>query len=100
MNMKVIGNTFKNLSKEDDAGISIFGVYNLEFRNNTFDNTALSFRRQGGPADYVVIENNVFKVPSVKVAVKRDMGNVTYPEHNRIAGNTFQGSNTVLLPAK
>ena len=35
--MEIIGNTFKNLSQEDGVGISIFGAYNLEFKNNSFD---------------------------------------------------------------
>jgi hypothetical protein len=106
--MKVIGNTFKNLSTEDGGGISIFGAYNLEFRNNTFDNigktngssgNALFFRKHGGPADYVTINNNTFKGSKTKVAIQREKGNITYTEHNRISGNTFWGNNSVFLPA-
>ena len=107
--MKVTGNTFRNLSKDDGAGISIFGTYNLEFKDNTFDNigkadgtfgNALHFRRHGGAAEYVTIENNTFKGRNTKVAVQRENGNITFPEHNRVGGNTFLGSDKVLLPAR
>jgi hypothetical protein len=106
--MKVIGNMFRNLSKKDGAGISVFGSYNLEFNSNIFDNigksdgtsgNALFFRRHGGPVDYVTIENNTFKGENTKVAIQREVGNITYPEHNRISGNIFLSENKMFLPA-
>ncbi len=108
MDMRVTWNTFRNLSKKDGAGISVFGVRNLEIRDNTFDNigkadgtagNALFFRRHGGPADGVVIENNTFQGSNTKVAVQRELGNDTYPDRNSISGNTFLGPEGVFLPA-
>ena len=100
MNMKVTGNTFKDLSVKNRVGIAVFGASGLEFRNNVFDNTHLLFRRHGGPDDYISIVNNTFKGPRTTAPVQRDIGNVTYSGHNRIAGNTFLGNDTVLLPAE
>ncbi len=108
-NMQVIGNTFKNLSQEDGAGIAIFGVYKLQFQDNIFDNlgkadgtsgNALFFRRQGGPADYVTIKDNTFRGNRTKAAVQSENGNITYPEHNLISGNTFLNDSKVFLPAQ
>lgn len=99
VDVKIIGNTFKNLPMESGSGIEIFGGYNLELRNNIFDNTPLLFRRHGGPDDYVLIEDNIFKGLGKKAAIQRDLGNITYPGHNKITGNTFSGNNTVLLPS-
>lgn len=108
MDMQIAANTFKNLSKDDGLGVSIFGVYNLVLKDNIFDNVgkidgtygnALYFRKQGGVADYVTIENNIFKGNNTKVAIQRDKGNVTYPEHNKIKGNILLGNFNVFLPA-
>jgi hypothetical protein len=106
--MIITGNTFKNLSKENGNGISIFGVKNLEVSDNIFDNigkadgtsgNALFFRMHGGPAEIVTIVNNTFKGSNIKVPIQRDRGQITFPEHNRIGGNIFQGDNSVFLPA-
>ncbi len=107
MDVKITANTFKDLSKKDGTGISIFGVLNLEFRDNIFDNigkvdgtggNALFFRRTGGPADRVTIENNTFRGVNTKVAIQREWGNVTFPEHNRVKNNIFLSSDKVFLP--
>ncbi|OHB73510.1 MAG: hypothetical protein A2W17_09115 [Planctomycetes bacterium RBG_16_41_13] len=108
MDMHIIANTFKNLSQDDGLGVSIFGVHNITFKDNTFENigkvdgtygNALYFRRHGGAADYVAIENNIFRGNNTKVAVQREKGNVTYPEHNRIKDNTCVCGETIFLPA-
>ena len=108
MDVKIIGNTFKDLSKKDGFGISIFGVRNLEFRDNTFDNigkadrtggNALFFRKHGGPADYVTIENNTFNGSNTTVAIQRELGNDTFPEHNSVKNNIYLSSDKVFLPA-
>lgn len=108
VDMKIVTNTFKNLSMNDGLGISIFGVHNISFKDNIFDNigkvdgtygNALYFRRHGGAADHVTLENNVFKGNNTKVAVQREKGNVTYPEHNRIKDNTCLCGESIFLPA-
>ena len=108
MNVMITGNTFKDLSRNDGAGISIFGARHLELRGNTFDNigkvggaggNALFFRRQGGPVDYVTIENNTFKGDNTTVAIQREFGSETFQEHNRVKNNIFLSSDKVFLPA-
>jgi len=104
----ITGNTFKNLAKENGNGISIFGVNNLELMDNTFDNigkadgtygNALFFRKHGGPADHVTIINNIFKGRNTKIPIHRDRDNVTFPEHNKVNGNTFQDNEKAIFPA-
>jgi len=57
------------------------------------------FREHGGPTEYVNIESNTFKGNNTKVAIQRENGNITYAEHNRIAGNTILGDNRVFISA-
>lgn len=109
MDMQVTGNTFRNLSRVYGIGIYIFGVENITFTGNLFDNigmssggggNALMFGDWGGPAKGVVIKNNTFKGSNTTVAIQRASGNITYPELNVISGNTFLGTSLIYLPAQ
>jgi hypothetical protein len=108
MNMKITGNTFRNLSQTDGMGIYIFGVDTLEINNNTFDNigkrdgsggNALNFKSNGRPALAVTIRNNVFKGARTQIAIQRDRYQITDPEKNSIRQNDFGGMKA-LLPAQ
>ena len=106
--IKITGNTFKNLSQKDGLGLSIFGVENIEFINNVFDNIgksdgslgyALFFRKEGGPAKKVTIRNNTFKGKNTTIAIQRAKYQVTHQELNHISNNIFLGSSVIKLPS-
>jgi hypothetical protein len=108
MDVKITGSTFKDLSKKAGIGMSIFGVLNLEFRGNTFDNigkadgtsgNALVSIRDIGFVDHVSISNNTFKGSNTKVAIQREVTNEPSSEHNRVKNNIFLGSDKVCLLA-
>jgi hypothetical protein len=108
VDMNVIGNTFRNLSKQDGNGILIFGVHNLYFSKNIFDNigksdgtsgNALYFYRWGSAADTVTIEENVFKGKNTKVAIQQDKEIVTFPERNTIRNNSFEYPYKIKFPS-
>lgn len=106
--VKFSGNIFRNLSKDDGLGIVIYNADNIEFKNNTFDNIgksngtlgyALYFRKSSQSVDNVSILDNIFKGNNTTIPVQQEDGNISYREHNRVRGNTFMGSEKVLLPA-